>query len=316
MEEYHKRRKTMKKHGIEVIDLKKYFDDVQALKGVSFKIENPGLYGLIGPNGAGKTTLLKCISSLLVPTEGEVFINSDKVSIKNFKIRSRIGFLPEDSGLYDKLSAKEFLHIMAGMHGISKENRGKRVSEIVEYVGLNFSPSKIVKYLSSGQRRLLLFAGILLHDPDILILDESLSGLDPINREHITQIMRRVAKEKVVLFSSHILSDIWRLCERILILKEGDLIVDDKPDRLLAEVSDNSYFITPKAELEGLRSFMEKKWNFDYLQIQSDRIIFRFSDSDKIQSILTEIMNEYEIISFGPNIPDLDQIFNRLVTAS
>jgi len=306
----------MKKHGIEVIDLKKYFDDVQALKGVSFKIENPGLYGLIGPNGAGKTTLLKCISSLLVPTEGEVFINSDKVSIKNFKIRSRIGFLPEDSGLYDKLSAKEFLHIMAGMHGISKENRGKRVSEIVEYVGLNFSPSKIVKYLSSGQRRLLLFAGILLHDPDILILDESLSGLDPINREHITQIMRRVAKEKVVLFSSHILSDIWRLCERILILKEGDLIVDDKPDRLLAEVSDNSYFITPKAELEGLRSFMEKKWNFDYLQIQSDRIIFRFSDSDKIQSILTEIMNEYEIISFGPNIPDLDQIFNRLVTAS
>ena len=193
----------MKKHGIEVIDLKKYFDDVQALKGVSFRIENPGLYGLIGPNGAGKTTLLKCIASLLVPTDGEVFVNSSKVSIKNYEIRSRIGFLPEDSGLYDKLSAKEFLHIMAGMHGISKENRGKRVSEIVEYVGLKFSPSKIVKYLSSGQRRLLLFAGILLHDPDILILDESLSGLDPINREHITQIMRRVAKEKVVIYSSH-----------------------------------------------------------------------------------------------------------------
>ena len=306
----------MKKHGIEVIDLKKYFDDVQALKGVSFKIENPGLYGLIGPNGAGKTTLLKCISSLLVPTEGVVFINSDKVSIKNFKIRSSIGFLPEDSGLYDKLSAKEFLHLMAGMHGISKENRGKRVSEIVEYVGLKFSPSKIVRYLSSGQRRLLLFAGILLHDPDILILDESLSGLDPINREHITQIMRRVAKEKIVLFSSHILSDIWRLCERILILKEGDLIVDDKPDSLLAEVSDNSYFITPKADLESLRRFMEKKWNFDYLQIQSDRIIFRFSELDKIHSILAEIMKEQEIISFGPNIPDLDQIFNRLVTAS
>ncbi len=303
----------MKKHGIEVIDLKKHFDDVQALKGVSFKIEDPGLYGLIGPNGAGKTTLLKCISSLLVPTDGEVFINNDKVSIKNFILRSRIGFLPEDSGLYDKLSAKEFLHIMAGMHGISKETRGKRVREIVEYVGLDFSPSKTVKYLSSGQRRLLLFAGILLHDPDILILDESLSGLDPINREHITQIMRRVAQEKIVLFSSHILSDIWRLCERILILKEGELIVDDKPDSLISEVSDNTYFITPKAKLEEIKDFMEHKWSFDYLQIQSDKIIFKFLDLDEIQPLITEIMENFEIISFGPNIPDLDQIFTRLV---
>ena len=306
----------MKKHGIEVNNLKKYFDDVHALKGVSFKIEEPGLYGLIGPNGAGKTTLLKCISSLLVPTEGEVFINSDKVSIKNFKIRSRIGFLPEDSGLYDKLSAKEFLHIMAGMHGISKENRGERVREIVEYVGIDFSPSKIVKYLSSGQRRLLLFAGILLHEPEILILDESLSGLDPINRERITQIMRRVAQNKIVLFSSHILSDIWRLCERILILKEGDLIVDDEPDKLLEEVSDQSYYITPKANMESLKNFMENNWKFDNIFIQSDKIIFKFSDSNQVQTILTRLIEKFEIISFGPNIPDLDQIFSRLVTAS
>ena len=306
----------MKKPGIDVKNLSKHFDEVQALKGVSFKIEKPGLYGLIGPNGAGKTTLLKCISSLLIPTEGEVFINSDKVSIKNFEIRSRIGFLPEDSGLYDKLTAKEFLHIMAGMHGISKENRGKRVSETVEYVGLDFSPSKIVKYLSTGQRRLLLFAGILLHNPDILILDESLSGLDPINRERITQIMRRVAKDRVVLFSSHILSDIWRLCERIFILKEGDLIVDDSPDRLLAKVSDKTFYIIPKTDLESIKEFMEKNWDFDFLQIQSDKIIFKYSELDEIQPILTKIIEKFGVISFGPNIPDLDQIFSRLVTAS
>ena len=94
------------------------------------------------------------------------------------------------------------------------------------------------------------------------------------------------------------------------------MIVDDKPDRLLAKVSDETFYVTPKTDLEGLIKFMEKNWRFDYLQIQSDKIIFKHSESDRIQLILTEIMTKFEIISFGPNIPDLDQIFSRLVIAT
>ncbi len=306
----------MKNHGIEIKNLQKDFQDVQALKGVSLKIDKPGLYGLIGPNGAGKTTLLKCVSSLLVPSAGEVFVNNQVVHTKDFSIRSRIGFLPEDSGLYEKLTAKDFLHIMAGMYGLSKEERKMRVKEVVEYVGINYSPSKVVKYLSTGQRRLLLFASILLHDPDILILDESLSGLDPINREHLTGLMRKLAEDKIVLFSSHILADIWRLCERIFVLNNGEMIVEDQPENILAQMSDDSFFLIPKNNLDQVKAFLETLSYVTNIRIQHDKIIFKLQNKSNISNLMKSILEEYELISFGPNIPDLDQIFTRMVNAS
>ena len=306
----------MKRHGIKVNKLTKDFKDIRALNEVSFTIEKPGLYGLIGPNAAGKTTLLKCISSLLVPTEGEVFINDTEVKTKNLAIRNKIGFLPEDSGLYDKLTAKDFLHIMAGMHGLSKEQRKKRVNEVVKYVGINFSPNKIVRYLSTGQRRLLLFASVLLHDPDILILDESLSGLDPINREQLANIMRKTAEEKIVLFSSHILSDIWSLCERIFVLKEGILIVDDHPDSILSGMTDNSYFISTRGNLDEVKKYLENLEFISNAKIKGDTVIFQTTDLEQLNTAVARMMEDFPISSFGPNIPDLDQIFTRLVIES
>ncbi len=306
----------MKNHGIEIENLQKSFQDIQALKGVTLKIEKTGLYGLIGPNGAGKTTLLKCVSSLLVPTSGEVYINGNLVESKNFTVRRKIGFLPEDSGLYEKLTAKQFLHIMAGMHGIPKEERKNKVKEVVEFVGINYPPSKIVKYLSTGQRRLLLFASILLHDPEILILDESLSGLDPINREHITKLMRELAKDRIVLFSSHILADIWRLCEKIFVINQGELIVEDQPENILSMMSDDSYFLTVKMGLEEIKEYLETYPKVSVIGIQNDKLLFKTEDKELISEVIKDIMKDFEIVSFGPNIPDLDQIFTRMVTAS
>ncbi|MHA2256290.1 MAG: ATP-binding cassette domain-containing protein, partial [Candidatus Heimdallarchaeaceae archaeon] len=270
----------------------------------------------IGPNGAGKTTLLKCISSLLIPSEGEIHLNGDKVSPKNLAIRNKIGFLPEDSGLYDRLSAKEFLHVMAGMSGISKEVRGDKVRDVVEYIGIDFPPSKIVKYLSTGQRRLLLLASIILHEPDIIILDESLSGLDPINRERISEIMRKLAMENIVLFSSHILSDIWRLCEKIFVLNDGNLIVEDNPESILSRMTDDSFFVTSKINIEKVKDYLEKNTLVQEVSIQGERIIFRLKDFSKAKQLVGEMLEKFEIVSFGPNIPDLDQIFTRLVDAS
>ena len=306
----------MKNHGIEINNLEKNFHDVLALKDVSFKIKDAGLYGLIGPNGAGKTTLLKCVSSLLVPTSGEVFINNDLVSPNNFNIRTKIGFLPEDSGLYEKLTAKEFLHIMAGMYGISKEERKQKVKDVVDFVGIKYSPSKVVKYLSTGQRRLLLFASILLHDPEILILDESLSGLDPINREHITSLMRKLAEDHIVIFSRHILADIWRLCKRIFVLNHGELIVEDQPENILSKMSDNSYFLTSKKELDAIKIYLDNLPKVSVISIQNDKLLFQTEDQASINEILKDIMNKYKVESFGPNIPDLDQIFTRMVSVS
>ncbi|MHA1953337.1 MAG: ATP-binding cassette domain-containing protein, partial [Candidatus Heimdallarchaeaceae archaeon] len=242
--------------------------------------------------------------------------NGDKVSPKNLAIRNKIGFLPEDSGLYDRLSAKEFLHVMAGMSGISKEVRGDKVRDVVEYIGIDFPPSKIVKYLSTGQRRLLLLASIILHEPDIIILDESLSGLDPINRERISEIMRKLAMENIVLFSSHILSDIWRLCEKIFVLNDGNLIVEDNPESILSRMTDDSFFVTSKINIEKVKDYLEKNTLVQEVSIQGERIIFRLKDFSKAKQLVGEMLEKFEIVSFGPNIPDLDQIFTRLVDAS
>ena len=306
----------MMKIGVKIEGLSKNFDEIQALQQVSLQIEKPGLYGLIGPNGAGKTTLLKCISSLLIPSEGQVFLNGDILSPKKLAIRNKIGFLPEDSGLYDKLSSKEFLHIMAGMSGISKLKRSERVREVVEFIGIDFSPNKIVKYLSTGQRRLLLLASIILHEPDIIILDESLSGLDPINRERISEIMRKLSKEKIVIFSSHILSDIWRLCEKIFVLNEGNLIVEDNPNRIISKMTDGSFFFTSKNDIAEVRKFLETSKVVKHVTIQGEKIIFQLKDLSKVNQLISWILENFELISFGPNIPDLDQIFTRLVDAS
>lgn len=301
------------KLGIRVESVVKKFGDLTALNTVSFDITKPGLYGLIGPNGAGKTTLFKCIAGLLVPTSGDVFINDSKVESNDLSIKQKIGFLPEDSGLYDKLTAKEFLSIMAGMHGLSKKEARKKVKEIVELVGINFPPSKIVKFMSSGQRRLLLIASILLHNPNIIILDESLSGLDPINREHISRIMRELSKENIVLFSSHILSDIWSLCERILILKEGNLILDDTPGEILSRVSDNAFFLQVLTDIEAAQNVLVSFPQVKNAKIHGDKLIFHLSDYEFINEIIKKITEKVKIKSFGPNIPDLDQLFVRLV---
>jgi ABC-type multidrug transport system ATPase subunit len=306
----------MKKIGVKVENLSKNFDEVQALKQVSLQIQKPGLYGLIGPNGAGKTTLLKCISSLLVPTEGKIMLNGETVSPRKLEFRNKIGFLPEDSGLYDKLSAKEFLHVMAGMAGIKKETRSNKVREVVDYIGIDYSPNKIVKYLSTGQRRLLLLASIILHEPDIIILDESLSGLDPINRERISEIMRKLAEKNIVIFSSHILSDIWRLCKKIYVLKEGNLIVEDKPETILSHMTDDSFFVTTKSNIEAVKKYLESLSFVSEVGIQGEKIVYKIDDLAKSKQLLSEMLERFDIESFGPNIPDLDQIFTRLVDAS
>ncbi|MHA1221862.1 MAG: ABC transporter ATP-binding protein [Candidatus Heimdallarchaeaceae archaeon] len=304
----------MKKLGIKVKNLSKVFGELKALDNVSFTINKPGLYGLIGENGAGKTTLLKTVSGLLKPTFGEIWLNSTLVSLQDLSIRNRIGFLPEDSGLYDILTAKEFLYITAGMHGIPKEERGKRVKEIVEYVGIKFPPKKIIRFLSTGQRRLLLFASVLLHDPEIVLLDESLSGLDPINRENLSHIITKLSKEKIVIFSSHILSDIWRLCTRIFILKEGKLIQDEKPEDIITRMHENTFYVVaPKEQSLSIKEFLEGKENVEILHLRGEKVVFRLQDEKELNHLVKEMISNFELKAFGPNIPDLDQIFSRLV---
>lgn len=304
--------------GVKVENLKKKFNSFFALKGISLSINKPGLYGLIGPNGAGKTTLFKCITGLLTPTEGKVILNNTAVNRKLLFQKNIYGFIPEDVGLYENLSARDFLHILAGLHGLVKTQRKKRVKEVVDFVGIKYSPNKIVRYLSTGQKRLLLIAGILLHDPDILILDESLSGLDPVVRSHVSNLMKELSKEKIVLYSSHILTDIWKLSDEVFVLNNGILVEHDTPLNIIKKITKNVYYIESN-DNEEIFSFLKKVSNIKKIEFEGNKILFQIKSEnviDEFNEILSKIMEKHSILSFGYYEPDLDQLFIKMVSSN
>ena len=128
--------------------------------------------------------------------------------------------------------------------------------------------------------------------------------------------MRKLAEDNIVIFSSHILSDIWRLCEKIYVLKEGNLIAENKPETILSQMTDDSFFVTGESNIEEIKNFLNRVKFVNEVKIQGEKIIFRFEDISKLKQLLGELLEKFEIVAFGPNIPDLDQIFTRLVDAS
>ncbi|MHA1872666.1 MAG: ABC transporter ATP-binding protein [Candidatus Heimdallarchaeaceae archaeon] len=304
--------------GVKVENLKKKFNSFFALKGISLSINKPGLYGLIGPNGAGKTTLFKCITGLLTPTEGKVILNNTAVNRKLLFQKNIFGFIPEDVGLYENLSARDFLHILAGLHGLAKTQRKKRVKEVVDFVGIKYSPNKIIRYLSTGQKRLLLIAGVLIHDPDILILDESLSGLDPVVRSHVSNLMKELSKEKIVFYSSHILTDIWKLSDEVFVLNNGILVEHDTPLNIIKKITKNVYYIESN-DNEEIFSFLKKVSNIKKIEFEGNKILFQIKSEnviDEFNEILSKIMEKHSILSFGYYEPDLDQLFIKMVSSN
>jgi len=304
--------------GVKVENLKKKFNSFFALKGISLSINKHGLYGLIGPNGAGKTTLFKCITGLLTPTEGKVILNNTAVNRKLLFQKNIFGFIPEDVGLYENLSARDFLHILAGLHGLAKTQRKKRVKEVVDFVGIKYSPNKIIRYLSTGQKRLLLIAGVLIHDPDILILDESLSGLDPVVRSHVSNLMKELSKEKIVFYSSHILTDIWKLSDEVFVLNNGILVEHDTPLNIIKKITKNVYYIESN-DNEEIFSFLKKVSNIKKIEFEGNKILFQIKSEnviDEFNEILSKIMEKHSILSFGYYEPDLDQLFIKMVSSN
>lgn len=212
---------------IEVKGLKKSFGKGRkkfyALKGISFKIERGEVFGLIGPNGAGKTTLIKCLLNLTRPDEGEILING--LSPSHPHVKKIIGFLPEESRLFQNLTGRENLHLFAGFLGLKRKDARKKVEELLNFVGLNSAGDQLLRTYSKGMAQRLSVAQALLNDPEILILDEPMSGLDPPGRLMMMELIGELKKRgKTILMSTHIISDVESACDSFLLLHEGEIL--------------------------------------------------------------------------------------------
>ena len=210
---------------IEAINLTKTYGTVRALKGVSFTLEAGKVYGLLGVNGAGKTTTLQLLSGYLTPTSGEVLVDGISMAKHPVEARSRIGYLPEVPPLYPELTVEEFLRFQAELRQIKKGERDAAVREAIRVGRLSTVRRRLIGQLSKGFRQRVGLAAVLMGDPDILLLDEPTNGLDPVQMVEMRRLIRELGKERTVVVSSHVLSEITREADELLIIAAGRLVL-------------------------------------------------------------------------------------------
>ncbi len=209
---------------IEVKNITKIYGTQHVLKNVSFNIRNGEIVGFLGPNGAGKSTMMKIITGYINASEGEVKVCDIEVSKEAIEAKKRIGYLPEHNPLYLEMYVKEYLQFNASIHKISK----KSVENIIAKVGLTPEAHKKINQLSKGFRQRVGIAAALLHDPEVLILDEPTTGLDPNQLVEIRNLIKEAGKDKTVLFSTHIMQEVEAICDRVILIHKGEIIADKK----------------------------------------------------------------------------------------
>ncbi|MBT8283788.1 MAG: gliding motility-associated ABC transporter ATP-binding subunit GldA [Flavobacteriaceae bacterium] len=209
---------------IVVENLSKSYKGQAALKNVSFSIEKGEIVGFLGPNGAGKSTLMKILTTYLNADEGEARVNGYHVMSEAKQVQKSIGYLPENNPLYLEMYVREYLYFIAELHSVSKDS----VKEVISQVGLDKEAHKKIGQLSKGYRQRVGLAAALVHQPEVLILDEPTTGLDPNQLLEIRKLIREIGKDRTIFLSTHIMKEVEAVCDRVLIINKGELVADQK----------------------------------------------------------------------------------------
>lgn len=209
---------------IKVENLTKTYGSQKAVHEVSFALDSGEVVGFLGPNGAGKSTTMKILTGFIEATSGEAFVNDKNVKTNKIAIQKEIGYLPEHNPLYLEMYVREYLNFCAKVHQVSK----KRIEEVIHLTGLTPEAHKKIEQLSKGYRQRVGLAAALLHDPDVLILDEPTTGLDPNQLVEIRELIKEVGKTKTILLSTHIMQEVEAVCDRVIIIHQGKLVADKK----------------------------------------------------------------------------------------
>jgi ABC-2 type transport system ATP-binding protein len=217
---------------IEVSNLAKAYPGVVAVDDISFRVDRGEIVGFLGPNGAGKTTTMRILTGFIAPTRGRVSVAGFDVVRQSMDVRRRVGYLPESNPLYAEMRVEEYLDFRARIKRVPGAERRRRVSAVVERCGLADRRDSIIGHLSKGYRQRVGIADAIVHNPEIIILDEPTIGLDPIQVREVRELIRELGKEHTVLLSSHILSEVEKLCGRVLILHRGKLVESGTPEEI------------------------------------------------------------------------------------
>lgn len=246
---------------ISVKNLTKYYGNFQALKGISFEIKSGEIVGILGPNGAGKSTTLRILTCYFNPSSGDAIIDGKSILDEENNVKKIIGYLPESAPLYNDMCVFDYLVYMADIQELERSKLNERLHYVVNVCGLKEVISKPIGELSKGYKQRVGLAGAIIHDPKILILDEPTNGLDPNQIVEIRELIKELGKEKTVLVSTHILSEVEATCSRAIIINKGNIIADDTPENLSLNFGNNDKSSTIKISIktnDNIESVKEK----------------------------------------------------------
>jgi ABC-2 type transport system ATP-binding protein len=230
-----------------VSHLTKVFGQQKAVNDISFSIEKGEIVGFLGPNGAGKSTTMKIATGYLPPTSGSVHVNDQDVTMHSLRVRKMIGYLPEHNPLYLDMYVHEYLHFIGKVFEITSSRLKVRVPEIISLCGLELEQNKKIEALSKGFRQRVGLAQSLIHNPEVLILDEPTTGLDPNQILEIRKLIKDISQNKTVLFSTHIMQEVQALCDRVIVINRGEIVADDTVNNLIKQTGN----VNVEVEFEG-----------------------------------------------------------------
>ena len=282
---------------IEVKNITKKYGSFTAVDNISFKIEEGEIIGLLGPNGAGKSTTMNMITGYIEPTKGEIIINGYDISRKPRKAKSQIGYMPEGVPLYSDLTVKEFVTYMAELKKVDRKTRKEKVEKIIEQTGLKEVEKKLTRNLSRGYKQRVSMAGALVGEPKILILDEPTVGLDPKQITEIRALIKELGKTHTIILSSHILSEVSQICNKVIIINKGKIVAIDTPENLEKKVStNNATYVTvedTENKIEIIKEKIPEIKNIKLIKENEDGTKQYVLESDKDVDLRKIVFNEF-----------------------
>ena len=306
---------------IEADNLTHYYGPQPAIENVDFKVKRGEILGFLGPNGAGKTTTMRILTGYMPPTRGNVEIDGMDIVKDSLECRKKIGYLPETVPLHTDMTVKNYLTFMGSLRGMSRRSINDQINNVIEICRLQDYYKTIVGKLSKGYRQRVGIAQAILHEPEILVMDEPTIGIDPIQVVETRRLIQDIGKQQTVVLSSHILPEVSMVCGRVLIINQGQIVAEDSPDNLatrlqatqliLVEISTTSKKIQPILEnIEGVTDVRRRR-NTDNITFEIT-VADGYDVRDEISKIIIE--NDCSLLSMQLNSMSVEQIFLKLTT--
>ena len=292
----------------------KFYGEQKALDNVSFEIKTGEIVGFLGPNGAGKSTMMKIITGFIPPSSGSVFVNGIETGDGSIEIRKRIGYLPENNPLYPEMYVREYLRFTASLYKSNIPIK-KQIDDIIEMTGLAPEQKKKIGSLSKGFRQRVGLAQALIHNPDVLILDEATTGLDPNQIIEIRNLIRDAGREKTVMLSTHIMQEVEAICNRVIIIDKGIIVADEEKKNIYSKISQAKQVILIEFDRDPDETLLNSIQFADSVKrVKANTWIFEASGEEDIRPAIFAfaVSNNLTVLSLQKQENNLEEVFRIL----